>query len=301
MTSRKKAIAALAGIFVLGTAVGALGVGLFVRHQVHEAQRLQNAEGFREYFADKLDLTNAQVDSLRGELDRAYADLAEFRAAAADEYRSMLDTFVAHVDPKLRPEQRAILERQAARLRHHLPAPRHQPEFLHEPLPPIEPGTDSSAAHAESDTASAPVVSPTRPKRARGQLQPMVSQSEDSISVPSDANDLGREQFDPGSALGQGLAERLHARLNLTEDQTTRATALIASARQSIGDELWRLRGMPRLQRGAVARELRRFNSSMVDLLDPRQSEVYQDSVREQIRTGVRRHLHKILRLESGR
>ncbi len=116
MTTRTKAILGLSGIFLLGLLCGGLGVGIFVRENVRDRERLRDAEGFREYFADRLSLSESQRDSLTSELQTAYEELADIRAMAESEYDLVFDTLASRINPVLSPDQRLRLEEQRLHL-----------------------------------------------------------------------------------------------------------------------------------------------------------------------------------------
>ena len=120
MTNRTKAIASLAGVFLLGALCGSLVLGLFVQGQVRDRDRLKDPNGFREYFADQLSLSEAQKDSMQTELERAYQQMADIRYQVDQEYRQVFDTLSARLSPVLNAKQQQRLAQERKRL---LPEP----------------------------------------------------------------------------------------------------------------------------------------------------------------------------------
>lgn len=106
MTTRTKAIFGLSAVFLIGLICGGAIVGLVVRDRVRDAQRMKEKEGFSEAFLDRLEVTEAQRDSLRGSLEQAYEEIRALRNAAQEEYQEVLDTLRGRVYPRLTAEQR---------------------------------------------------------------------------------------------------------------------------------------------------------------------------------------------------
>ena len=116
MTNRTKAIASLTGVFILGALCGGLALGLFVRSEVRDRDRLKDPEGFREYFADELSLSQAQRDSLESELAVAYEQIEDIRYQVELEYGEVFDTLTGRLIPTLNTRQRRLLADERKRL-----------------------------------------------------------------------------------------------------------------------------------------------------------------------------------------
>ena len=116
MQTRTKAILGLSTIFLTGLLCGGLGVGLIVREQVRDRDRLKDPDGFREYFSEQLSLSEKQRDSLASELERAYDEINDIRAGVEVEYQEVFDTLTNHINPILNSEQRQLLQRERKRL-----------------------------------------------------------------------------------------------------------------------------------------------------------------------------------------
>ena len=116
MNTRTKAILGLSGVFLIGLLCGALGVGLVVREKVRDRDRLNDAEGFRDFFSERLELSESQRDSLALELEQAYNELDDIREVAEYEYDQVFDTLTSRISPLLDPDQRMLLQKQRSQL-----------------------------------------------------------------------------------------------------------------------------------------------------------------------------------------
>src|SRR5688500_6419660 len=124
MTKRTKAIQSPGGVFVVGAICGALALDTVVRSDVRSAQQSRDSKGSREYCTEQLELTAAQRDSLQGELDWFYREIAGLRTAAAGEFHDLIDSLDNRLVEHLSPAQINRLRATEKRLRRNLEARR---------------------------------------------------------------------------------------------------------------------------------------------------------------------------------
>ncbi len=255
MSNRIKAILGLVGVFLVGGLCGALVVGIVQRDRARETQELRDRDGFVGYFTRRLELTEAQRDSLRDELEATYHQIAALRATVSDQYNQALDSLRKRIYPQLNPEQRTLFAGEEAKFRRLMPreaAPKmaaapatrlpaatgpisqHPPDVAsvhdsgHAPaqlradrgatLQPAQP--PPAAATARADTATAPA---TQPDNSATLAEPKNDPAED-LGVRSDAG-----------------VRKLLQELNLTGDQLQR----LAAIREDFRDRVRELRKMP--------------------------------------------------------
>lgn len=179
MTTRTKAIFGLSAVFLIGLLCGGAIVGLVVRDRVRDAQRMKEKEGFSEAFLDRLEVTEAQRDSLRGTLEQAYEEIRALRNAAQEEYQEVLDTLRKRVYPRLTSEQRVRYDQIEARvlppeMRPHRKGPppisRTTPQSTWpQPAPPATAPTTAPAPHDTAKLAAKPETTPaTKSKEPTG-------------------------------------------------------------------------------------------------------------------------------------
>lgn len=175
MTTRTKAIFGLSAVFLIGLICGGAIVGLVVRDRVRDAQRMKEKEGFSEAFLDRLEVTEAQRDSLRGSLEQAYEEIRALRNAAQEEYQEVLDTLRGRVYPRLTAEQRTRYDQMEERvlppeLRPHRkgspPMSRMEPQ--QRPMEPSVPATVPPVRDTAKPTTKTPVAPPSKSNEPTG-------------------------------------------------------------------------------------------------------------------------------------
>lgn len=278
MTNRAKAILGLSGVFILGLVCGALALGLFVRDLVQERHRLKNPEGFHEYFADELNLTGAQRDSLELELERAYEEMADIRQQVELEYRQVFDTLARRMAPVLTQSQRRILAEHKERL-----------------LPQREAGekqADSPASIDEIDrrVATAPKAAiddagtdrTGELKRADGaerngaDASPAEQSGPDSIEDPVDA--LAGDSLLTAATREENLPRivaHLKNKLDLTDDQAAKVTELF---RKTVRRNAWireNFRDEPLVRTRRLRQSFRMLDRQVAGLLTEEQRTKY--------------------------
>ena len=288
MTKRTKAILSLSGVFLLGALCGALAVGAFVRGEVRSSHRLRDRGGFKEYFADKLELTTAQRDSLQEDLDWFYEQFAGLRTAAAGEYHELLDSLDRRLVSHLSPEQIERLRSAEVRLRRHMPrpGPRHDimaPESLDEAPAP---GTRSDSAR--SRPAQGARDAGTTPEPAATQL--LDSASRDSAAVVA---------ADPGPEMDR-FGARLKERLKLSDAQLVSIREILGATRRQIRTDVRANRGYPRIQLEIAGRHLKTMDQRILEVLDESQRAAY-GPVGEEIALRIRMQMIKGLQREKRR
>lgn len=133
MTTRAKAIGGLSVVFLLGGVCGALIVGVVLRDRIRDSQQLRDRHGFVEFFERRLELTEAQRDSLRDELMQAYVELADLRSNTTQRFNEVLDSLKQRINPHLTLQQRELLVVEEQKLRRFLPREgmqKHRPQHL---------------------------------------------------------------------------------------------------------------------------------------------------------------------------
>ena len=292
MTKRTKAILALSGVFVIGAICGALALGVFLRGEVRSAHRLRDRGGFSEYFAEQLELTRAQRDSLQGELDWFYGQFAGLRTAAEGEFHDLIDSLDRRLVAHLSPEQIDRLRRTEQKLRKQLAARRPKP--LTEAAPPPEPvlqaDIDSNSATPEKKPLAATQSGRTRAATSR-------SVEVDSLRRADSA------QPDPGPALNT-FGRRLREHLGLSDDQAGSIRTIVASTRHQIRRDVRELSGFPRLQLEVAAKHLRRMDRDILEVLDAKQRIAYEpirDDIAARIRAQLIHHMKRGPKSKRGK
>ncbi|MEP7217590.1 MAG: hypothetical protein ABI876_01670 [Bacteroidota bacterium] len=220
MSNRSKAVAGLGLIFLLGGFCGALVYGIIVRDNLRERQQLRTHEGFIQYFEYRLQLTEAQRDSLRGELDRVYDQLSDLRSATSSQYEAVIDTFTQRIGPRLTESQRALLREQEQKLRSMVPHEKRRMAENQRPMPPAPtqaaPPT-AKPAETRRPTESLSVAS------GKGQGAPAPT-----VTTPPPAamsNSSEEPDVDPGFG---GKMREARTRLNLTDDQVAQIRTIFS-------------------------------------------------------------------------
>lgn len=168
MTVRTKAVLGILGVFVLGGVCGALVLGIVVRDRVRETRNLREREGFARFFFDKLQLSDAQNDSLRGVLDSTYRELEQLRVESSQRYAEVIDHMRSRVYPKLSPEQRVLFEEQEQRIRAMVPPPARPLRDMRNNAalrPPVPTSQPTIPTPQSQQTPSAPLAALTTPQR----------------------------------------------------------------------------------------------------------------------------------------
>ena len=287
MTNRTKAIASLAGVFVLGLLCGGLALGLFVRDQVRERDRLKNPEGFREYFADELSLSTAQRDSLQAELELVYQQMADIRYQVEQEYREVFDTLSARLDPVLNSTQKKRLSEEKKRL---LPDDRHaNGEAVSFPLEEIErraaddlrsrensagvQGDSGVKAEEVQTVATAPELDSGTEEEYEGDVYPG-----DSIFSPQT-----KEEHLPG------IVAFMKTSLNLDSEQTDQVDAAL---RKAVRRNRWirtNLKDQPMVRRRRLGMSFRLLDRQIAGILNKEQRAVYNDFKKDRREAAERR------------
>jgi hypothetical protein len=278
-SKRTKAILTLGGVFLVGALCGALAIGAFVRGEVRSSERLRDRGGFREYFAEQLELTTAQRDSLQGELDWFYGELAGLRAAAAGDLHDLIDSLDRRLVTRLSPSQVARLRATESRLRRNLPAGRPAPlevSDVEEPSATVKaPSSRADTTQKKPAMAAAP-RSPATPAPIAGDSATVAD-----TSVASD----------PAEAM-TGLRDRLKQRLGLSDEQSARLREIIVATRRQIRTDVEARQGYPRLQLEVAGRHLRDMDRRIVELLDESQRAAYAP-IREEMSRRIREKILK--------
>jgi hypothetical protein len=296
MTKRTKAILSLGGLFLLGALCGALALGMFVRSEVRSAQRLRDRDGFREYFADELELTRAQRDSLQGELDWFYGQLAGLRTAAAGEFHDLLDSLDARLVTHLSNDQVTRLRSAEGRLRQRVAGPR--------PAPLSDVDDRAGATGASAPTAVAPDTTRTSRSHAASTAPAPPTKSDagrtgsaarrDSVASVADTAAASLAEADPGEPI-EAVGSRLGERLGLDAAQSDRIRAIVMQTRRSIKADVAGLRGYPRLQLESARQHLRAMDRQILDVLDAQQRAKY-EPIRDELARRMRARIMKQIR-----
>ena len=294
MTRRTKALLSLLGIFTLGALCGALAVGAFVRGEVRRAHRLSDRVGFREYFADELELTRAQRDSLQEELDVFYAQLADLRSAAAGDFHAIIDSLDARLVTYLSPEQVERLRRAETKLRRRMPAPR-AASGVGEDLDRASDAPQGARAQREPAATAPREASPAAAAKGR---EPSVTASVDTTGSARETrgDTVGASSIAPGEEIALGAQERLRTQLSLSDAQFARIQAIVASTRRAIRREVTERAGLPRMQLEAIGRNLRRMDAEILEVLEPEQRVAYEPirrDIRKQTRSKLLKHMKR--------
>lgn len=277
MTTRQKAILGLAAVFVIGGIIGAAIVGLVVRENVQSARSLRERDGFLRFVEHRLELTEAQRDSLADELDSLYTNLASLRKSTSNELAALLDSFRVRVEPQLTPHQRELLKRQEEFMRHGLPPasdPRMRPFARRGPPPGGGPPGEMDAPPPLLDDVPPGRVdtgrhgtAPPRPYRSDTAAPPRVGSGQVELGVvPSEGDSLaaGLRRF-------QTKLERLREHVATTPQQNE-------AIRQIVEETLRRARiareefaGQPFILRRTMHRLMGEARRKVFDVLTPEQ------------------------------
>ncbi len=296
MTNRTKAIVSLASVFLLGALCGGLGVGLFVQDQVRDRERLKDPNGFREYFADQLSLSEAQKDSMQMELELAYQQMADIRYQVDQEYRQVFDTLSARLLPVLSTKQQRRLAQERERLLP--PQPSTNNTVLSESSIPL------SMEEIEEQIAQTRVLRDSN-RRHRADSS-VVVRSEDGNVAPEDAPNAAPDTPDedflddvaPGDSIfsAQTNEEQLprivafmKAQLSLDDKQTKQLEWVLKKAvernrwiRENIKDN-------PTLRVRRLRQSFRMLDRQIANLLTRDQSKIYNESKRQRRAAAQRR------------
>jgi hypothetical protein len=286
-TKRTRAILTLGGVFLVGAICGALALGAFVRGEVRSSQRLRDRGGFHEYFAEQLELTTAQRDSLQGELDWFYGELAGLRTAAAGDLHDLLDSLDRRLATRLSPEQVERLRATETRLRRQLPAARPAA---------IDDGVESEL----QDEPSTPRLTDTVVRKGSPATPSTPKAEVPNTKAKSDTTLADTTSTDPDDVM-TGLRDRLQERLHLSADQSARIREIITTTRRQIRRDVAESRGFPRMQMEIAGRRLREMDRLIVELLDDDQRTAYEPIREEMARRMRAKILKQSKKLKDGR
>lgn len=296
MTNRTKAIVSLASIFLLGALCGGLGVGLFVQDQVRDRERLKDPNGFREYFADQLSLSEAQKDSMQTELERAYQQMADIRYQVDQEYRQVFDTLSARLLPVLNTKQQQRLAQERERLLP--PQPSTNNAVLSESSIPL------SLEEIEEKIAQARVLSDSNLRRKADSSITIDSEGrnvdvEDVLNTTPSASDEdflddvapGDSVFSPQTNEEQlpRIVAFMKTQLSLDEKQTKKLEWVLKKAvernrwiRENIKDN-------PTLRVRRLRQSFRMLDRQIANMLTPDQLKIYNESKKQRRAATQRR------------
>lgn len=286
MTTRTKAIGGLTLVFLLGGICGALVLGVVLRDRVRDAQSLRDRDGFVEFFERRLELTEAQRDSLRDELLSTYQQLAELRSSASAEYNRLLDSLHAHIYPQLTGGQRALLTQEEERLRRMVSKERgpRMAAATHEaaranartPAQIPGPGRDTARVPAAAASAKTPAEAPRSPQVPVITSAPMRTDTSmaakppsqvDRIELPpmstSETDLLAGVEGDQKDGAMQPRKVKLDLKealrqAKLTRDQLAQIVAITRATNQEVRTLLANSQGVPPDRLRAMIREKRR-------------------------------------------
>lgn len=283
MTNRTKAITGLIAVFILGGICGALIFGVVVRDRVKEAQDLRRQEGFITYFERRLDLTEAQRDSLHDELAAAYEQLAELRSSASARYNEVIDTLKSQIYPHLTVEQRELFNTQEMKFRRFMP---------HEPR-----GRGKRGRQHMSEEVERMMQTPVDTTGASSGAGKVTSKGNVTVAKPSDAavSATSDAAADTAVAEEEGLvkllrerSEKLKQRMNLTDDQTRQIKSIIDDARARGRQARIDFAGQPFMRRKVGREIIRDAQRKIGSLLTPEQRDEYA-KIRDEIRGGKKK------------
>lgn len=278
ISNRTRAIATLAGVFLLGMLAGGGALGLYLRGQMRDAQSMNDPAAFRGFIEQRLRLSQAQSDSLRDELGETYEDLASLRGAAAAEYGELIDTFSTRVAPQLDAEQRRLLGRLEAKMRKRFSHGAVRDTRRRGVLDSIDAGMLPQVGEPNpvDDTLSAQIPQvPTRdavvpPKRvASPNIRPgrSILPAPDSTAPTVAANDAAGS----GGRFPLPNLDTLRGRLALSPEQIGTIGEIVSGTRQKVRADHGQLRGFRRLQKEALRRNLLYMDARIEALLDQQQ------------------------------
>lgn len=282
MTVRTKAILGLAGVFLAGGLLGIVVVGLVVRDRVQSARDLREREGFLHFVERRLDLSEAQRDSLQKELDELYARLAEVRHAAAEQLDAALDTFRLRVEPRLSPHQRELLNRQEEFLRRDLPrraGRRPGPPPGNRLMPQAPMGTTPRVDRVDSSLhgmrgPEKPQSRPTSPPQLRLPDRSDSTEAHGNVAPPHAIDRLER------------LVIRLRREIGLTSEQESEIRAICAEGRKRMSEASQSFADRPYLRRSAYRRIINDTRHRGLSILTESQRETIRDAWKERRRGG---------------
>jgi hypothetical protein len=108
-----KAAAIVIGTLLLGTALGAVGVGALARQRNAQVQELRQPRGFVEHMEEVIAPRDAaQRDAIRPFLEATARRNDTIIRAAHEQLRNALDSLRVHLAPMLNADQQARLERE---------------------------------------------------------------------------------------------------------------------------------------------------------------------------------------------
>lgn len=277
MTNRTKAILGLGSVFTLGLVCGALIFGIVVRDRVREQRRLRDRDGFVNHFVRRLELSEAQRDSLRDELEETYAALDELRASTAEQYNALLDTFKIRIAPHLTAEQRELLKTQEADFRK--PFPRemrrrgpHGGERGRGMMPPPLSGNPGEEPRplGRADSVRSPHDS----------LHPRLLRKNRSVDTSSRSIESGVDKDMPKDAPTKeevtirsmrDRRQEIARRLKLTDEQRVEIFRMLREARQKGRMIAKELEGRPLERRQAIRSHIRELVDRIVAQLNDEQ------------------------------
>ncbi|HVZ41754.1 MAG TPA: hypothetical protein VHI13_20905 [Candidatus Kapabacteria bacterium] len=289
MTTRTKAILSLGSVFLLGGICGALIFGMIVRNQVRESQTLRDSSGFVDYFARRLELTEAQRDSLRGELEHTYTQLAQLRASATEQYNEVLDSLRQHIYPHLNDRQQELFRDEEHKFRRYLPkdemprglarngqVPRSgdvatsvQPQPRHD-SPAVVQQAPANAPEKREAAATSKTLPPIDPAQAR-------TTDVDGLDLPDEPSQKAGQGTDRPSG---HFVQELRERLKLTPDQQKRVVAILTGAGKDIRSIRADMNDTPVLMRTAIRERRQQMLRDIGILLTPEQREAFKEYLR---------------------
>jgi hypothetical protein len=270
MTNRTKAIISLSSVFILGAICGALLFGVIVRDRVRETQRLRHRDGFVEHFARRLDLTEAQRDSLRDELEQAYDSLTSLRQAASERYNAVFDTLQRRIAPQLTDEQRTLFHNQEEKLRRMMPKePRRRGgPRLHDGPRSGFPPADHRELQNKPEKEIAPEGAKSRPlDESKTRLVPDSGAALNDPTSPnasSTPDETILKRFDH-------YREKMRKRLQLRDEQASEIDRILRDGHRKNAEARKEFAGQPVLRRSTIRENLRATRRQMIEVLDAEQ------------------------------
>lgn len=231
MTTRTKAILGLTSVFLLGALIGAGALGLYVTTKVEERQSLRDPVRFREHFIDRLDLDNAQRDSVADELARTYEDLIDVRRTVDEEYQIIFDSLDRRIGPLLTGEQRSRLREQRNRFlqrRRRAVAPSGTPmptrSDSHDPSSPGDSAIAGGAIDATSDEEHDALRSEEEASTASNDTKGGIAAEGAGADDPSRRSE---DSLDGDGTVRPKLIEQIAQRLDLTPEQQNELESIL--------------------------------------------------------------------------
>ncbi len=263
-----------------------------MRDRARETVGLRNREGFIRHFERRLNLSDAQRDSLKDELDGTYRQMAELREETSRRYNALIDTLAIRIMPALTKEQQELFREQESKFRRFLPKEkrggpgRDRPEY-----------GDWSAAGEDSPGADKPP-----PYRANGRNAPAPLQQK-TDEMPARDRPLQRDRGAPSMLdsavnaddpaampmlpplLGRGM-QKAAQRLKLTQEQSASIAAIVAKGRARIKEMRVAQEGGAETKdarRRQVAEVMRAMDAEIVNLLTSAQREEWMRMQKEMV------------------